>query len=122
VAKPAVADSVKGLTISTFGGNPVVATAAKAVIDYIEEMNLPANCEEIGAYLRSRLLELQERHEMVGDVRGMGLLQAIELVEDRATKVPATAATARILEAARDQGCCSAKAGCSATCCVFRRP
>jgi 4-aminobutyrate aminotransferase len=111
VAKPEVADSVKGLTISTFGGNPVVATAAKAVIDYIEEMNLPANCEKIGAYLRSRLLELQERHEMVGDVRGMGLLQAIELVEDRATKVPATAATARILEAARDQGLLLGKGG-----------
>jgi len=111
VAKPAVADSVKGLTISTFGGNPVVATAAKAVIDYIEELNLPANCEKIGAYLRSRLLELQERHEMVGDVRGMGLLQAIELVEDRATKVPATAATARILEAARDQGLLLGKGG-----------
>ena len=111
VAKPAVADSVKGLTISTFGGNPVVSTAAKAVIDYIEELNLPANCEETGTYLHSRLLELQERHEIIGEVRGMGLLQAIELVEDRTTKVPATAATARAMEAARDQGLLLGKGG-----------
>jgi 4-aminobutyrate aminotransferase len=111
VAKPEVADSVRGLTISTFGGNPVTSTAAKAVIDYIEELNLPANCEETGAYLRSRLLELQERHDIIGEVRGMGLLQAIELVEDRQTKVPATAATAMAMEAARDQGLLLGKGG-----------
>jgi 4-aminobutyrate aminotransferase-like enzyme len=111
VAKPEVADSVKGLTISTFGGNPVVATQAKAVIDYIEEMNLPINCEETGAYMRNRLLELQERHSIIGDVRGMGLLQAIELVEDRQTRVPAAAATARLMEACRDQGLLLGKGG-----------
>ena len=111
VAKPEVADSLKGLTISTFGGNPVVATQAKAVIDYIEEMNLPANCEQTGAYLRERLLELQERHALIGEVRGMGLLQAIELVEDRQTKVPAAAATARLMEACRDQGLLAGKGG-----------
>jgi len=111
VARPEVADSVKGLTISTFGGNPVVATAAKAVIDYIEEMNLPANCEETGAYMRNRLLELQGRHPIIGDVRGMGLLQAIELVEDRQTKVPAAAATARLMEACRDEGLLLGKGG-----------
>ena len=111
VAKPEVADAVKGLTISTFGGNPVVSTAAKAVIDYIEEMNLPANCEATGAYLRGRLLELQERHAIIGDVRGMGLLQAIELVEDRATRVPAAAATARLMEACREQGLLLGKGG-----------
>src|SRR5947209_10503729 len=60
VAKPEVADSVKGLTISTFGGNPVTATAAKAVIDYIEEQNLMANCADNGADLRGKLEELQE--------------------------------------------------------------
>lgn len=111
VAKPAVADSVQGLTISTFGGNPVAATAAKAVIDYIEEQNLPANCAETGAYLRGRLVELQDRHAIIGDVRGMGLLQAIELVEDRRTKAPATAATALAMEAARDQGLLLGKGG-----------
>ncbi len=93
---------MKGVTISTFGGNPVVASAAKAVIDYIEEENLLRNTEEIGAYLRGKLIDLQDKHALIGDVRGMGLLQAIELVEDRKTKAPATGATAQLMEAARE--------------------
>src|ERR1700681_582260 len=104
VAKPEVADSVKGLTISTFGGNPVTATAAKAVIDFIEEQNLMANCTETGGYLRARLDELKEKHDIIGDVRGMGLMQAIELVEDRKTKTPAAVQTAMLLEATRENG------------------
>ena len=88
VAKPDVADSVKGLTISTFGGNPVTTTQAKAVIDFIEEQNLRQNCAETGAYLRENLEDLQKKHEIIGDVRGMGLMQAIELVEDRQTQDP----------------------------------
>jgi 4-aminobutyrate aminotransferase-like enzyme len=102
IARPEIADAMKGVTISTFGGNPVVATAAKAVIDYIEEENLLRNTEEVGAYLRGRLIDLQDKHALIGDVRGMGLLLAIELVEDRETKVPATAATAQLMEAARE--------------------
>jgi 4-aminobutyrate aminotransferase len=111
VARPEVADSVKGLTISTFGGNPVTTTAAKAVIDFIEDQNLLANCAETGAYLRGRLEELKEKHELIGDVRGMGLLQAVELVEDRATKKPATAQTAMALEAARENRLLIGKGG-----------
>jgi 4-aminobutyrate aminotransferase len=111
VARPEVADAVTGLTISTFGGNPVSATAAKAVIDFIEEQNLLANCTETGAYLRGRLEELQEKHETIGEVRGMGLMQAVELVEDRRTKAPAAAATARVLEAARENRLLIGKGG-----------
>jgi len=102
IAKPEVADALKGTTISTFGGNPVATTAARAVLDYIEERNILKNTEETGAYLREGLLGLQEKHPLIGDVRGMGLLQAIELVEDRSTKVPATAATLRAIELARE--------------------
>jgi 4-aminobutyrate aminotransferase len=101
VAKPEVAEALTGLTISTFGGNPVTATAAKAVIDYIEEQNLLVNCTETGAYLRSGLEELQRKHALIGDVRGMGLMQALELVEDRKAKTPAPAKTAAVMEAAR---------------------
>jgi 4-aminobutyrate aminotransferase-like enzyme len=111
VAKPEVADSIKGLTISTFGGNPVTTTQAKAVIDFIEERNLMANCSETGAYLRGRLEELREKHEIIGDVRGMGLMQAIELVEDRKTKAPATTQTAMIMEAARENRLLVGKGG-----------
>ena len=102
VARPEVADAMKGVTLSTFGGNPVVTTAAKAVIDYIEEQNLLQNTEETGAYLRGKLIDLRDKHPLIGDVRGMGLLLAIELVEDRKTKVPATAATSQVIEAARE--------------------
>ncbi len=104
IARPEVADAMKGLTLSTFGGNPVTTTAAKAVIDYIEEQNLLRNTEEVGAYLKGRLLELKDKHPLIGDVRGMGLLLGIELVEDRVTKAPATAATLQLMEAARENG------------------
>src|SRR5580693_1139791 len=86
IARPEIADALKGLTLSTFGGNPVTTTAAKAVIDYIEEHNLLRNTEEVGGYLKGKLLELKDKHPLIGDVRGMGLLLGIELVEDRETK------------------------------------
>jgi 4-aminobutyrate aminotransferase-like enzyme len=111
VARPEVADSVKGLTISTFGGNPVASTAAKAVLDYIEENNLPANASKTGAYFREKLNELQEKHPLIGDVRGMGLMQAMELVRDRKTKEPATAETAQVMEAALENRLLIGKGG-----------
>jgi 4-aminobutyrate aminotransferase len=102
MARPEVADAMKGVTISTFGGNPVTTTAAGAVLEYIEEQNLLRNTEEVGGYLQGKLLDLKDKHPLIGDVRGMGLLQALELVEDRTTKAPATNATAALMEAARE--------------------
>ena len=111
VARAEVADALKGVTLSTFGGNPVTATAAKAVIDYIDDHRLMINAAEVGAYLRGRLEELQEKYTLIGDVRGMGLMQAVELVEDRESKVPAAAATLALLEAARENGLLMGKGG-----------
>jgi 4-aminobutyrate aminotransferase len=111
VARAEIADGLKGATISTFGGNPVTATAARAVIDFIDEQNLMTNAAETGGYLRARLEELQARHTIIGDVRGMGLMQAIELVEDRATKTPAAAATGALMEAARENRLLMGKGG-----------
>jgi 4-aminobutyrate aminotransferase-like enzyme len=111
VATPEVADSVRGATISTFGGNPVTTTAAKAVIDLIDEENLLANAAETGAYLRGKLDELQQKHAIIGEVRGMGLMQAIELVRDRETKEPAVAETAQLMEAARENRLLVGKGG-----------
>ena len=111
VAKPEVADSVRGLTISTFGGNPVTTAQAKAVIDFIEEQNLLANCADTGAYLRAGLEDLQAKHETIGDVRGHGLVQALELVEDRRSKTPAPAVTAMVMEAARENRLLIGKGG-----------
>src|SRR5215467_5952600 len=82
IARPEVADSVKGATISTFGGNPVTTTTAKAVIDFIEDHKLSINAAEVGAYLIGKLREMQTKHPVIAEVRGMGLLVGVELVED----------------------------------------
>jgi 4-aminobutyrate aminotransferase len=102
IARAEVANAVKGLTISTFGGNPIATTAANAVLDYIEEQDILRNTEEVGAYLINGLLDLKEKHRLIGDVRGKGLLLALELVEDRRSKTPATAATLQLMENARE--------------------
>jgi 4-aminobutyrate aminotransferase-like enzyme len=111
IARPEIADSVRGATISTFGGNPIATTAAKAVIDFIEDHKLSINAAEVGAYFRDKLLELQVKHPVIGDVRGMGLLQAIELVEDPVSKTPAVTQTLAIMEAARESGILLGKGG-----------
>lgn len=111
VARPEVADSITGLTISTFGGNPVTTTAAKAVIDFIEDQHLLTNCADTGAYLRAGLEDLKEKHESIGEVRGMGLLQGVELVEDRKSKTPAKTETLMVMEAARENGLLLGKGG-----------
>lgn len=115
-ATPEVAQAVRGATISTFGGNPVASTAARAVIDFIEEQNLLANAAETGAYLREALEELQRRHPLIGDVRGMGLMQALELVENHKDKTPAAEATLRVMEAARENGLLIGKGGLYGNC------
>src|SRR6267378_2761518 len=111
VARPEIADAMKGSTISTFGGNPVATTAAKAVIDFIDDHKLSINAAEVGAYLRGKLEDLKGKFPIIGDVRGMGLLQAVELVEDRESKKPATAATAALMEATRENGILVGKGG-----------
>jgi 4-aminobutyrate aminotransferase-like enzyme len=102
IARPEVADAWKGVHISTFGGNPVTTTAAKAVIDLIEEENLATNAAETGGYLRANLEELQKKYPIIGDVRGMGLMQGIELIEDPASKNPAPQHALRLMEGARE--------------------
>jgi 4-aminobutyrate aminotransferase len=102
VTRPDIADAYKGATISTFGGNPIATTAGKAVLDLIESENLGANAAETGAYLRGHLEELQKKHALIGEVRGMGLMIGVELVSDRKSKTPATAETLRLMEAARE--------------------
>lgn len=111
VARPEIADSVKGVTLSTFGGNPVATAAANAVIDYIDEHNLRTNVMNVGTYLRERLDEMQEKYPIVGEVRGMGLMQAMELVRDRKSKEPAPQETLQMMEAMREEGILCGKGG-----------
>jgi 4-aminobutyrate aminotransferase len=111
VATPEIADAYQGPSISTFGGNPVASVTAKAVIDLIEEDDLITNCDVVGGYLRERLLELQQKYPVIGDVRGMGLMQAMELVTDPKTKEPAPAFATEMLDAAREHGLLIGKGG-----------
>lgn len=111
MARPEIADSLKGATISTFGGNPIATTAAKAVIDFIDDHNLSINAAEVGAYLHGKLEELKGKFPIIGDVRGMGLMQALELVEDRESKKPATAQTLALMEATRENRILLGKGG-----------
>jgi 4-aminobutyrate aminotransferase-like enzyme len=111
VATAEIANAYQGPTISTFGGNPIACVTAKSVIDLIEEDDLITNCDVVGGYFRERLLELQQKYRVIGDVRGMGLMQAMELVTDPATKEPAPALATEVLEAARNHGLLIGKGG-----------
>ena len=111
IATPEIADSLKGLTISTFGGNPVTSRAAKATIDFIQSENLLDNARIVGSYLRDRLLELQQKFPLIGDIRGMGLMQGVELVRDPKSKQPAVEELKRLMDLSRDNGLIIGKGG-----------
>jgi 4-aminobutyrate aminotransferase-like enzyme/Ser/Thr protein kinase RdoA (MazF antagonist) len=89
---------------NTFGGNPVSCAVGLAVLDVIEQENLQQHAGEMGALLLEGLRKLQDRHEIVGDVRGLGLFLGVELVRDRETLEPADAEAGRIIDAMRDRG------------------
>lgn len=110
-ARAEVADAMRGLTISTFGGNPVATAAANAVLDFIESEKLLVNTEKVGAYLKAGLEKLQEKHSLIGEVRGKGLLLGVELVRDRRTKEPAATETNALLARCRDQRVLVGKGG-----------
>ena len=106
-----VADKYPGMTFATFGGNPVSAAAGLAVIKMIEEEDLRTNARVVGDYFRGRLEELKEKYPIIGDVRGMGLMQGVELVKDRQTKEPAPQAVLKVFEETRRQGVLIGKGG-----------
>ena len=104
LATAPIADSWKGGNISTFGGNPICATAANATIDQIVDHNLVANARTMGAVLRDGLEALQKKYpRAIGDVRGKGLMQAIELVKDETAgdRTPATETATRLFDETR---------------------
>ena len=88
----------------TFGGNPVACAAAIAVLDEVASDEFRRRAEEVGEHLRAALEGISERVDAVGEVRGVGPMLALELVEDRKTKEPAAALTAATTAGARDRG------------------
>lgn len=87
---------------STFGGNPVACAAALAVLAVIEDEDLVANAAKVGSYLRQGLLTLAERHPLIGDVRGEGLLLGVELIDE--ARGPAAEDARRVTEVMRERG------------------
>jgi len=103
VTRPEIAETMRQkLHVNTFGGNPVSTAAALGVLEVIDEDRLQENARQVGGYFKERLLQLQQKHSVIGDVRGMGLMLGVELVKDRNTKEPAREQTIRIHEALRD--------------------
>ncbi|OUY08655.1 aspartate aminotransferase family protein [Acinetobacter populi] len=87
---------------NTFGGNPVSMAAAQAVLKVIQEEQLQAHSQQVGALLQAELTKLMERHECVGDVRGAGLFIGFELVKDRQSKTPDKALALDLIEELRN--------------------
>jgi alanine-glyoxylate transaminase/(R)-3-amino-2-methylpropionate-pyruvate transaminase len=113
ITRPEIAECTRsaGLTISTFGGNPVSCAASLAAIEVLEKEADPAHVAAMGRMLRSGLERLQEKYAVIGDVRGMGLMQGLELVKDRQSKEPSPQATQQLFEATRELGLLIGKGG-----------
>lgn len=101
----------KRIHFNTFGGNPVVCAQGKAVLEVIEREKLQDNALKVGNHLLAGLEKLRQNHELIGDVRGRGLMLGVELVKARNSKEPAKAECAEILELAREMGLLLGKGG-----------
>jgi alanine-glyoxylate transaminase/(R)-3-amino-2-methylpropionate-pyruvate transaminase len=112
VTTPKIAQALsQRIHFNTFGGNPVVCAQGMAVLEVIDREKLQENALNIGNHLLGGLNRLKEKHNLIGDVRGKGLLLGIELVKDRTTKEPAKAECAEVLERCKDMGLLLGKGG-----------
>jgi len=114
LATAAIADSWMGGNISTYGGNPISAAAANATIDTIVDEKLPENAFVMGKLLRDGLEAIQKKYpKVIGDVRGKGLMQGLELVADETAgdRTPAPAAAMRLFEETKKRGLLIGKGG-----------
>jgi alanine-glyoxylate transaminase/(R)-3-amino-2-methylpropionate-pyruvate transaminase len=112
IAREELADVLKPLSFfSTFGGNPVSCIAALKTLEIVEEEKLIENAARVGSYLKKGLEELKDDHEIVGDVRGMGLMLGVEFVKDKKTKEFAPNETLAVMESTKDDGVLLGKGG-----------
>src|SRR6266540_2371081 len=112
VTTPQIAEALATrIHFNTFGGKPVVCAQGRAVLEVIEREKLQQNSLEIGARLKAGFIKLAEKHSLIGEVRGLGLMLGVELVKDRKTKEPATEEAARVWEACKDLSLLLGKGG-----------
>jgi alanine-glyoxylate transaminase/(R)-3-amino-2-methylpropionate-pyruvate transaminase len=106
VTTPEIAKSLASAAhFNTFGGNPLATTAGKTVLEVIEEEGLQENAADVGTYFLSRLGELQHQSDVIGDVRGKGLMIGVELVKNKESREPLEPEkVAKIFEATKDNG------------------
>lgn len=114
--------SQSDIYFNTFGGNPVSAAAANAMMQVMEDENLVANCKKVGDYFRDMLEALAKKHPLIGDVRGRGLFLGVELVKDRASKEPAAEVSALIPDIMKDEGILIGMTGRYGNVLKFRMP
>ncbi|MEQ8675680.1 MAG: aspartate aminotransferase family protein [Aggregatilineales bacterium] len=110
ITTPEVAEALKGATFATFGGNPVTMATALATIEYIEKHDLKHNATVMGGVMREKLEEFQHEFPFIGEVRGMGLMQALEIVTLGSIE-PDAPRTAALMNAAKDHGLLLGKGG-----------
>jgi len=99
------------LYFNTYGGNPVSMAVGRAVLRVLDEEKIQDKALHNGKYLKDKLLQLQKKHNIIGHVRGQGLMLGVELVKDRKTKEPAPAECAQVFETAKDSGLLIGKGG-----------
>jgi len=103
MARAEIAEAWTSLSISTYGGTPVSMAAARATLDVMAEEDVPARSAERGAQLRMGLDRLRESHAWIGEVRGKGLMQAMEIVAGAEDRTPDPGRARTVLEAAREE-------------------
>jgi 4-aminobutyrate aminotransferase len=111
VGRRELVDAISSNSISTFGGNPLATTVALANLDYLEDEGLQGNAQRVGKLLLEGLDDLRDRQEIVGDVRGKGLMMGVELVVDKSSKAPNPTAAAAVMEGCRRRGVLVGKGG-----------
>ena len=96
---------------NTFGGNPISMTQGLATLEIIDEENIQQNALEVGGHLKEALVDLQQKHELIGDVRGLGLMLGVELVRNRKSKEPANTEAADVMEKMKERNVLIGKGG-----------
>ena len=112
VTTPEIASTLATrLHFNTFGGNPVCSAGGRAVLQVIDEEGIQENSKRVGSYLLDKLDKLKQKHDIIGDVRGKGLMVGVELVKDKTSKEPAIEETASVFETCKDNGLLLGKGG-----------